>query len=93
MTIQKKIRSKLITEKTAWLATRKNAYSFHVDPAATKAEIKAEIEAEYSVVVEKVRTRMEQPISKRFRQHAYMTSFKKVAIVKLSAGNTLPIFE
>jgi len=87
------VKSKLITEKTAWLATHKNAYSFYVEIRATKAEIKAEIESDYAVEVEEVRTRMEQPIAKRFRQHAYMTQFKKVAIVKLAAGNSLPIFE
>ncbi len=46
----------LITERCMHLAAKKGAYTFEVNPKATKPQIKKAVEALYNVKVEKVRT-------------------------------------
>lgn len=46
----------LITERCMHLATKRNVYSFEVDPRANKPQIKKAVENLYNVKVDKVRT-------------------------------------
>ncbi len=46
----------LVTEKAVMLIERENVLTFRTEKAATKTEIKKEIESLFSVKVEKVRT-------------------------------------
>ena len=48
----------LVTEKGTHQSTRYNAYTFQVNPLATKTQIKAAVEELFNVRVEEVRTQI-----------------------------------
>lgn len=71
----------LITEKGTHQSTRLNAYSFEVNPWATKDEIKAAIEELFSVRVAKVRTQNRLGKSRRFRfKMGKLPNWKKAVV-------------
>jgi large subunit ribosomal protein L23 len=73
----------LITEKATHVSERHNAYTFEVNPLATKTEIKQAIEALFDVQVADVRIQNRRGKPRRYRQKiGYMRNWKK-AIVKL----------
>jgi large subunit ribosomal protein L23 len=73
----------LITEKATHLSERHNAYTFEVNPLATKTEIKRAIEELFDVKVEAVRIQNRRGKPRRYRQKVgWMRNWKK-AIVKL----------
>jgi large subunit ribosomal protein L23 len=73
----------LITEKATHLSERHNAYTFEVNPLATKTEIKEAIEALFSVKVLDVRTQNRRGKARRYRlKVGRMRNWKK-AIVSL----------
>lgn len=87
----------LVTEKSTHQSTRStrrhedqpkqigDAYSFEVNPWATKDEIKAAVEELFDVKVEKVRTQNRQGKKKRYRFRVGRLSHWKKAIVTLTA--------
>jgi large subunit ribosomal protein L23 len=90
------IRRPIITEKSNYLSSNLNQYVFEVDYDATKTMVKDAIEMIFDVKVANVnvmivpakRSRNMQNRRMRTRSNAY-----KKAIVKLSEGERIPIFE
>ena len=73
----------LITEKATHLSERHNAYTFEVNPLATKTEIKAAVESLFNVKVLDVRTQNRRGKLRRYRPKlGRMRNWKK-AIVSL----------
>ncbi len=73
----------LITEKATHLSERHNAYTFEVNPLATKTEIKESIETLFNVKVDNVRTQNRRGKPRRYRLRiGRMRNWKK-AIVSL----------
>jgi large subunit ribosomal protein L23 len=73
----------LITEKATHLSERHNAYTFEVNPLATKTEIKEAIEVLFNVKVLDVRTQNRRGKPRRYRlKVGRMRNWKK-AIVSL----------
>jgi large subunit ribosomal protein L23 len=73
----------LITEKATHLSERHNAYTFEVNPLATKTEIKNAVEVLFNVKVADVRTQNRRGKARRYRlKVGRMRNWKK-AIVAL----------
>ena len=72
-----------ITEKATHLSERHNAYTFEVNPLATKTEIKRAVESLFNVKVFDVRTQNRRGKLRRYRlKSGRMRNWKK-AIVAL----------
>ncbi len=84
------IRKPVITEKSTRLAEN-NAVVFKVRLDSTKAEIKAAVEALFSVKVEKVNTLVVKGKAKRFRGTAFRRSDEKKAFVTLAEGHSIDV--
>ena len=82
----------LVTEKGTHQSTRYNAYTFQVNPLATKTQIKAAIEELFSVRVEGVRTQVREGKKRRFRQEIGQLPTWKKAIVTLNAEDKIEFF-
>ena len=82
----------IITEKTSQMMSE-NKYTFQVPLDANKVEIRQAIETIFNVKVEKVNTVRVLGKTKRMGRFVGKRSDYKKAIVKLVAGEKLPIFE
>ena len=82
----------LVTEKGTHQSTRYNAYTFQVNPLATKTEIKAAVEELFHVKVEAVRTQVREGKRRRFRQSMGQLPTWKKAIVTLSGDDKIEFF-
>ena len=79
-----------ITEK-ATLLSEHNAVVFKVAGTATKPQIKAAIEAIYSVKVAAVNTLVQKGKTKRWKGKPYTRSDVKKAVVTLAQGQTIDV--
>jgi large subunit ribosomal protein L23 len=84
------IRSPVITEKST-AASEHNKVVFNVARAATKAEVKAAVEALFKVKVTAVNTLIRKGKNKRFRGIAGRTGDVKRAIVTLAEGQSIDV--
>jgi large subunit ribosomal protein L23 len=82
--------SPAITEKST-LASERNQVIFNVARKATKPEIKAAVEALFSVKVTAVNTLVRKGKVKRFRATAGRQSDVKKAIVTLADGHAIDV--
>jgi large subunit ribosomal protein L23 len=82
--------SPAITEKST-MASEQNQVVFNVAKKATKPEIKAAIEALFSVKVTAVNTLIRKGKVKRFRGTAGRQSDVKKAIVTLAEGQSIDV--
>ncbi|RUL85411.1 50S ribosomal protein L23 [Tautonia sociabilis] len=82
----------LITEKATQVAERHNAYTFEVNPLATKTEIKEAVEALFDVKVDDVRTQNRKAVARRYRLKVGRTKNWKKAIVKLKDDYRIDFF-
>ncbi len=82
----------LVTEKGTHQSTRYNAYTFQVNPIATKDQIKAAVEELFHVRVEGVRTQNRHGKKRRFRQTLGQLPRWKKAIVTLNADDKIEFF-
>ena len=82
----------LVTEKTSGMM-QDNKYTFEVALKATKTEIRQAVETIFKVKVIDVKTIRVGGKVKRMGASVGRTSDYKKAIVKLSEGNTIPVFE
>jgi len=82
----------IITEKSSNLINERK-YTFRVDKAANKIEIKHAVETIFKVDVTDVKTMNMPGKLKRQGRTEGMTPEWKKAIVTLSRGQTLPIFD
>lgn len=86
------IKRPLVSEKTTFLGTQRNAYSFEVDDRADKQLIKQAIEQLYSVKVIGVRTIVVPGKCKRTRSgHRTLPSWKK-AVVQVHPDQKIDMF-
>ena len=86
------LRRPVVTEKST-LLQEENRYVFEVAPSATKLEIKDAVETAFGVSVKKVRTMNVRGKKKRFGpRFSQLRSWKK-AIVTVSPGDSIPLFE
>ena len=82
----------IITEKTSQMM-QENKYTFQVPLDANKVEIRQAVEAVFGVKVVNVNTIRVMGKTKRMGKYVGKRSDYKKAIVKLSEGNTIPLFE
>ena len=81
-----------ITEKST-LMSENNAVVFKVAPKATKPEIKAVVEALFSVSVVGVNTLNQKGKTKRWKGKPYKRSDIKKAVVRLAEGQSIDVTE
>ena len=79
-----------ITEKSTMLSET-NAVVFRVAPKASKPEIKAAIEALFTVKVTNVNTIVTKGKTKRWKGKPYQRSDMKKAIITLAEGQTIDV--
>jgi large subunit ribosomal protein L23 len=82
----------LVTEKGMHRATRHNAYSFEVVPAATKADIRHAVEEMFDVKVEKVAVQNRVGKMRRSRLRRTSTRAWKKAVVTLKPDFKINLF-
>lgn len=82
----------LVTEKGTHQSTRYNAYTFLVNPVATKIDIKRAVEEMFHVRVADVRTALRHGKKRRFRQTLGRTPDSKKATVKLHEEDKIEFF-
>jgi len=82
----------LVTEKGTHDSTRHNAYSFEVNPAASKTQIKDAIQKLFPVRVVDVRTQVRAGKHRRYRNRVGQLSGWKKAIVKLHEEDRIEFF-
>jgi large subunit ribosomal protein L23 len=82
----------IITEKGTHQFTHHNAYTFEVNPWATKDEIKGAVQELFSVRVEKVRTSHRVGKKRRFRFKAGQLPHWKKAVVTLHEEDRIEFF-
>lgn len=80
------VRRPLLTEKNMHRAEGRREYTFEVDPAANKIEIRRAVESLYNVKVLRVHTVLKKGLQRRFGWHRVKTPDVKKAIVKLREG-------
>lgn len=85
------LKSPVISEKSVGLV-EENKYTFWVDPAANKIEIKAAVEKMFKVSVVDVRTLTVKGKMKRVGKYLGKTSDRKKAIATLKAGDKIDNF-
>jgi len=85
----------IITEKTLFIASKNNAYTFEVDPTATKTQIADTVEKLFGVKVTSVNTVMRGRSLRRTgkRRTISLVPRKKKAILTLQSGQTIPLFD
>lgn len=85
----------IITEKTLFLASTTNAYTFEVDPTATKTQIAETVEKLFNVKVTGVSTVMRGRSLRRTgkRRTVSLVPRKKKAILTLAKGQTIALFD
>ena len=82
----------MITEKATFAAERYNAYTFQVNPLATKTEIKFAVETLFNVKVVDVRTINRAGKKRRYKTRVGMTSGYKKAVVQLSDQHRIDFY-
>lgn len=80
----------VVTEKSTMLSEH-NVVTFNVPMTASKPEIKAAVEALFSVTVEKVNTLRQNGKTKRFKGVMGRRSDSKKAMVKLAEGQSIDV--
>jgi len=86
------IRRPLVTEKGTELSEKLNAYSFEVNPLATKSDVRAAVEKLFGVRVDSVRTQNRVGKPRRHKFFSGKTRSWKKAIVKLHADDRIAFF-
>ena len=81
----------VISEKGTYIADKYEQVIFRVMPDATKPEIKAAVEALFSVKVKAVNTSIRKGKVKRFRQELGTRKDVKKAVVTLVDGQSIDI--
>ncbi|VAW39623.1 hypothetical protein MNBD_CHLOROFLEXI01-4164 [hydrothermal vent metagenome] len=89
------IRRPVVTEKSSYLVDFNNQYSFVVSSQANKMQVKQAVELAWpDVAVEKVRiANMPAKRARRYRRVSVRKTGWKKAIVTLSSGDSIDLFE
>lgn len=83
----------IYTERGTLMKEKENRYTFKVNPAATKIQIREAIEKLFSVKVMRVNTAMVVGKKRRMGAHEGYKSAWKKAIVKLKKGEEIKPIE
>ena len=83
----------VVTEKSSAAYQARKEYAFRVHPEATKPQIREAIEKLFNVSVTDVRTLVVRAKRRTYGRHVGRRSSWKKAIVKLKAGDAIPVFE
>jgi len=86
------LKKPIVSERSMGL-TAENKYSFYVDPAANKIEIKNAVQELFKVTVTDVNTMNVKGKAKRMGRYVGRTANRKKAIVTLKPGDKIEIFE
>jgi large subunit ribosomal protein L23 len=86
------IRRPLVTEKGTMLSEGENAYSFEVNPLASKTDIRRAVEELFEVRVIDVRTQNRKGKPRRHKVHIGHTRSWKKAIVKLHEDDRIAFY-
>ncbi|MBQ2205573.1 MAG: 50S ribosomal protein L23 [Treponema sp.] len=92
MTYEDVLIEPILSEK-ATLLREENKYTFKVDPASTKIQIKEAVRRLFNVKVVDCTTINVKGKTKRLRGKPGKTASWKKAIVKLAPGETIKVFE
>ena len=87
------LRRPIVTEKTNLQVDKLNSYTFEVDVAANKVEIKNAVEAAFKVNVVAVNVRHMRGKQRRMGRIVGRTKDWKKATVTLADGQTIQFFE
>jgi large subunit ribosomal protein L23 len=88
------IRRPVITEKSTFQAGELNQFTFEVHPKATKVQVREAVEIIFDVDVEKVNVAVvPAKRGQRWRRSYIRKSQWKKAIVTVSEGQNIPLFE
>ena len=82
----------LVTEKGTQLSETQNTYTFAVDPASTKFDIRRAVEEMWNVRVTKVRTQNRKGKPRRHKMNWGYTKDWKKAIVTLHEDDRIAFF-
>jgi large subunit ribosomal protein L23 len=82
----------LVTEKGTHLQQTRNAYTFQVNPSATKPQIKSAVEKLYDVRVRDVRTMVRKGKRRRTRTGMTQRPDWKRAVVVLDENSKIELF-
>ncbi|MGC8551677.1 MAG: 50S ribosomal protein L23 [Phycisphaerae bacterium] len=82
----------IVSEKSVFLGTHKNTYTFEVDDRADKQQIKKAIEEIYKVHVVEVRTVVVPGKPRRTRKGEKTTSDWKKAIVQVHENDKIEVY-
>ncbi len=93
MTARDIIRIPSVTEKNNIQRMEQNKYAFVVHPSANKIQIKKAVESIFNVKVVSVRTMTRLGKVKRMGRYVGQRPSWKKAIVRVQAGQNIPIFE
>lgn len=85
------LRAPRVSEKTARVQEQSNQYVFEVAPGATKADVKAAVEAMFEVKVEAVNLLNVKGKAKTFRFQPGRRSNWRKAYVRLAEGQTIDV--
>lgn len=83
----------VLSEKADKVREDQGKYTFLIHPKATKLDVKAAVETMFDVNVVRVNTNITRGKQKRRGNKVYRTSSKKKAVVTLTSGQKLDIFE
>ncbi len=85
----------VITEKTLFLANKANAYTFEVDPSATKTQVAQAVAEIFGVKVIGVSTVMRSRSLRRTgrKRVNVLVPRRKKAVVTLEKGQTISLFD
>jgi large subunit ribosomal protein L23 len=83
------IKRPIVTEKSQRCMEQNNQYTFDVCPTATKSDIKAAVEALFSVSVESINTMNKFGKNKTFRGRSGRRQDTKKAVVRLAEGQSI----
>lgn len=89
------VKRPVITEKTLFLVSTSNAYTFEVQPSATKTQVAKAVEELFNVKVVGVSTVMRGSSMRRTgkRRVTMIVPRKKKAVVTLAKGQTIALFD
>ena len=93
MNIYSTLKRPLLSEKSNEQREQLGQYSFIVDRKASKTDVKKAVEKIFSVNVVKVSTAVTRGKYRRRGNRTYLDATKKKAIVSLSKGQKLDLFE
>lgn len=80
-----------VSEKTTDLIQHHNTYVFHVDPGATKTDIRAAVSRIWNVRVESIRVVNVRGKARRMGRISGRSAGWKKAVVKLAAGQGIDV--